>query len=383
MSNRTLLAAIVALGMGASVAAQAGPSLQERLDALSQQIHLRYQHYPPALASHRADAEEVLAVWNRIAPLGESNASAANVQRMADWLDAALRAVMPGGSGVLPPPPEFEQPVVVGPSETAGGQESPVLFPKQEDPEPAAEAIDPPVAEAPRSRVQVLDPPVKTIENPYVTESVPADNWPKADPEPSANPLRNQGRRSTESRFVGPRATAKPVVPETPADEPRRSKWSKHPSAAPLEWRDPFRDDPAASPNPLRSSSRQAQRPEFRAAGAVKIDIRQLAAEVRGYNAAVRALQAAVMGLGDTDLVALSAAEEELNRLEERRQFIDLYREGLTPSQRQALPESPSAELVRELVRRKSEAISRQAPQGRLDQRRAQQRASRLAGAGF
>jgi hypothetical protein len=410
MSKRTLIAAMLALGLGAGVAAQSSPisqsqpSLQDRVDALSQQITFRYQHYAPALASRRAAAEEVLAAWNKVAPLGDPQGSDENAARLADWLDAALRAVMPGGSGEFPPAPEFVAPVVTSPEAQPPEEVVPTGPPGSADPTdgtPAPESEAAPATRQPtrQSRLKVIDP-VTTIENPYVDDTAPAPRQ-TAEQRPSVNPLRQlpksqspksqsleiQSPRTAEpvgrgepakSQFVGPRAAAKPVAPAVKPREvesSQRSKWSQHPSAAPLEWRDPFTDDPAASPNPLRSGNRhEALRPEFRASPSTRVDLRQLSAEIRGYNAALRSLQSAVMGLAANDTAALAAAEQELGQLDERRQFLDLYREGLSPIEQRALPDSPSADVVRELVRRKSEAISSLGPQSRRDERRAQQR---------
>lgn len=414
MLKRTLIAATLALAISAGAAAQQGgeqdPSLQDRVDALAQQIYRRYQHYPPALAARRAAAEEVLSAWNQVAPEGEDQASAANVAKISEWLDAALRAVMPGGEGELPAAPDFEE----AQSEKAIVEEQPVTEtedvladeslpkPVRETFEPAVTAapsetaapiIDPEVAPAPeprRSRIKVSDP-VVTIDNPYVNDAEVATQKPAAS-KPSINPLRRSPRptdplvdsKPSESQFAGPRATAKPVVPapeavgevadETSHAAPQRSKWSQHPAAAPLEWRDPFADDPAASPNPLRSGSRhETRRPEYSLSRTTKVNLRQLSADIRGYNAALRSLQSAVMQLKETDIAALAAAEEELDRLDERRQFLDLYREGLTRDEERVLPESPSAEVVRELVRRKTETLSDRASSSQRDERRAQQ----------
>jgi hypothetical protein len=402
MLKRTLIAATLALAIGAGATAQQvgeqDPSLQERVDALAQQIYRRYQHYPPALAARRASAEKVLSAWNEVAPEGEEQASAANVAKISEWLDAALRAVMPGGEGELPAAPQFEE----AQFEEARVEEEPVVeaeevLADESLPKPASEAIEPAVAVAPteavapapeprRSRIKVSDP-VVTIDNPYVNDAEVATQKPAAS-KPSINPLRQSPRlvdrivdsKPTESQFAGPRATAKPVVPapeaadETNNAAPQRSKWSQHPAAAPLEWRDPFADDPAASPNPLRSGSRhETRRPEYRLSRTTKVNLRQLSADIRGYNAALRSLQSAVMQLKETDIAALAAAEEELDRLDERRQFLDLYREGLTSDEERVLPESPSAEVVRELVRRKTETLSDRASSSKRDERRAQQ----------
>ena len=420
MLKRTLIAATLALGLSAGAIAQQGiqqvpslqgPSLQDRVDALAQQIYRRYQHYPPALAARRGAAEQVLSAWNEVAPDGEGSASAANVERMSEWLAAALRAVMPGGPGELPAAPEFEEPQVEAPAvvEEELPFDEPPATPDARAATPT-EKVTPPVelepkttsvVEPERSRLKVSDP-VVTIDNPYVNDAAPATRR----AESSVNPLRQSPRRSdsqvgskpTESQFAGPRATAKPVVPapevrEADPGAPQRSKWSQHPSAAPLEWRDPFADDPTASPNPLRSGSRhETRRPELRLSRSTipsrqsrstKVNLRQLSADIRGYNAALRSLQSAVMGLKESDIAALAAAEEELDRLDERRQFLDLYREGLTPAEERVLPASPSAEVVRELVRRKTETLSDRSSSSLRDDRRAQQEDNWFAGESF
>ena len=122
----------------------------------------------------------------------------------------------------------------------------------------------------------------------------------------------------------------------------------------------------------------ETRRPEYRLSGktpsrSTTVNLRQLSADIRGYNAALRSLQSAVMQLKESDIAALAAAEEELDRLDERRQFLDLYREGLTSDEESVLPESPSAEVVRELVRRKTETLSDRASSSQRDERRAQQ----------
>ncbi|WP_146444188.1 hypothetical protein [Botrimarina colliarenosi] len=418
MSSRMLIAATLALAFGVAETATAPSalaeptagaplasrtelvgSLQSRVDALAQQIHLRYRHHQPSLSERREAAEKVLADWNDVASQVTGIAAVRNHDLMTAWLGAALRAVMPGGSGNIPAAPAFERTAPLDP-----GAE--IALPAVTD--EVVPTLDP-QQPGPSGRVQVRDS-ATTIENPYVTSTPEPTVTPDAtvtvdsSPTGSRNPLRSRPAPTVErpksSQFVGPRATqrssAKPVLPadspapqdaadESSAARESRSKWSRHPSAAPLEWRDPFSDDPSVSPNPLRSgASRRALRPDYREAPSSRVDLRRLAAEVRGYNAAVQALQAAVMALGEGDAAALGAANSELDRLDERRQFIELYRDGLTASERMAIPDSASPELVRELVKRKAESLSSQSPQSRAEGRRTEHpMPSRVAGNGF
>lgn len=338
-----LLALLTLVG---AAPASGADDLQQRVDALAQQIHFRYRHHAPSLLERRAAVAEALDRWNDADTSGEAGDE--NLLRMGAWLDRALAAVMPGGSGAIPSPPEFIEEIVIPPALPLAVEPRLVQSePEGERVDVAPEPIAPPPA-AGTARVETASPPPAPV--------APA-------------PVAPTQSAAARSRFVGPRATrtvvAKPVTPPspvpaspaaaTPTTPPpvSRSKWSRHPSAAPLEWTDPFKTDPEASPNPLRGGTpRAARRPSFDT-GSVRIDVRLLEAEVRGYNAALRSLHAAVLTLGEGDLAPLAAATDELEQLAERRAFIDLYRGGLSAAERGSIPDLPSQELVRELVRRK------------------------------
>lgn len=328
----------------AQTSSPTGPTLQDRVEALAQQIGFRYRYRESARLAHRDQVERVLSDWNRLAD-GEANRE--NRALMADWLDRALRAEMPGGSGDLPASPQFSS-------------------------EPTAPTPIEPEPETIEAETNPIDDP-QTEPRGEVTEPSPKPSSPAAAEETTLQP--RPARRTM----------AKPVSPEPEQREPAgpaRSKWSRHPAAAPLEWRDPFETDSAASPDPLRSGTRyETQRPTFEDHSAVRIDRRQLEAQVRGYNAALRELQLRVMNLGADDLQGLADATDELNRLDQKRQFLDLYRDGLPPAEQSRLPASPSAELIRELVRRKASDLAEQSPPMRASQHRAwEQIKARLAG---
>lgn len=303
-------------------------SLQDRVDRLAEQIHLRHRHHEPSLEKHRDAVAAVLTEWNRVSQSGDS---INNRQQLASWLDAAMRAVMPGGSNAMPGVPSFEEPIA---------------------PITTIETL------APRATPEAIPPPIVA-----------------ATPAKSATPRSQFSAPRSQQVPSQPRSAAKPVTPAAePAVQPKpqRSKWSRNPSAAPLEWRDPFADDPSASPNPLRSGVRhKALRPTVRTARSVRIDLRQLAADIRGYNVALRELQATVLGLSDSDIFGLANAAEELGRLEERHGFLALYRSGLSVGRQAALPDSPPVQLVRELVLRKAAVLTQQGPPQQRDEQRA------------
>lgn len=346
MSVRMIAIAALMAGLTADGVArgQSQPSLQSRLEALTEQVHLRYQHYEPALTAHRQQIQAVLIEWNRVTG-GE--ASAENKRLLTEWLNASLRAVMPGGSDTLPAAPRFI-----------------------EQPEPVIAAPAPKAAPAERSVVKASVEPMRApAPAPQATETIrtQADHPPVYANGPTQRTRPSQPERRSAAKPVAPEATA-----EGPSRTPSRSKWSRHPSAAPLEWRDPFVDDPAASPNPLRTGKRRTSlRPTSGRSAGVTVNRAQLAAEVRGYNGALRELQIEVIGLAESDLFGLAAAAERLEQLEQQRQFLDLYREGLPASERGWLPDSPSAELVREMIRRKADRLAEQTPPQEKSRRRA------------
>lgn len=145
--------------------------------------------------------------------------------------------------------------------------------------------------------------------------------------------------------------------------------------ASQAEAGDPFADDPGASPNPPRTGVlRIARRPVRPAPSASQLNLGQLIAEVRGYNAALRELQAQVMRLGPRDVSGLAESAVHLDRLTEKRRFLDLYRRGLSEVDRDLLPSSPSEALIRELVRRKAVDLMRQTPPERRAERRVLER---------
>lgn len=361
MSLRVTTVLSIALTAVLSQAAlgQSEPALQERIDALALQIELRVRHEPTKLQPLRESVQAVLSEWNA-ATSGGAEATDEDRSLLNGWLDVAFRRIMPGGSGRLPAGPVF-----------AGPARRPVSVPAGPLPSPGS------IGRAvPRLAPPALVEPIGPIEERTIQTRV-------AETEPPRSRSRFVGpRHGKQSRTPPPtsRSVAKPIVRAanpTPAapPSPRSSKWSRHPAAAPLEWRDPFADDRAASPNPLRSGTRrEARRPTFPAAATTAVNLTQLTAEVRGYNAALRDLQARVMRLDQTDVFGLSDSADDLERLEEKRHFLDLYRQGLSASERRRLPDSPSSELIRELVRRRASELIRETPPERQAERRALRR---------
>lgn len=296
----------------------------------------------------------VLEQWNE-AMSATGEASPDNQARMNAWLNVALRSVMPGGSGKLPAAPRFEKALRFG-------KEVPRVTPA---PQPATK----PIAATP-----IPKRPTQARRPLQVSPTRPTRITQKPTPPTVVSPR-------SASPFAGPRLTVRSPGPKTVYNsQPAivRSKPTPAPRprlATPVEPQDPFADDPNASPNPLRLADRRvAQRPASPKNRSVGINLSQLVAEVRGYNAALRELQARVMRLNDDDVLGLSQSADLLDQLDEKRQFLDLYRGGLSRADQNSVPSSPSPELIRELVRRKTIDLIRQTPPERRAERRVLER---------
>lgn len=77
------------------------PSLQVRVNALVQQLHLRYAD-PSLLKTKRSQVEGVLEAWNRL-----ENPSPHDREAIGRWLDASIEASLPGRRGQFPQAPRF------------------------------------------------------------------------------------------------------------------------------------------------------------------------------------------------------------------------------------------------------------------------------------
>lgn len=377
------LAAVLVLG----VADVSAADLQGRVDALVAQVGFRFRGDEATRREQLRAVEAVLIEWNRVDSLGAADA---NRQRLSRWVDEALVAVMPGGVGRVPAAPAFTEPAAI------------VAVAPTPQPEPRDERrVTPPresvAVETERIADEGSQPPAAS---PRVNTAIPvaAATPPEAGP-PEAGPTRraivasvgaqavdaspNAAPRSpTESGLpTKRRVVGKPVVPSR--QDAKRSRWSRTPAAAPLEWDDPFEPDPAASPNPLRGASRRHStlRPTSREANAVTVDLAELEAQMRGYNGELRRLQAELLNRPARDIEELANAAERLGLLAELAGFLNLYRDGLSAAERRRLPMSLSLDLARELIRRRAGELLSETPTTRpVDRRVLRDLTDRMAG---
>ncbi|MEO1496902.1 MAG: hypothetical protein AAFV43_07100 [Planctomycetota bacterium] len=374
--------------------AEAAPldrSLAVRTDALREQVELRYASDSPAAASIERGLSLVMSAWRDI-----DRPSEGDFRRFHRWLDAAFRTTLPGRSVTLPDTPRF------------------VGTPALEQPEgvvkPAAEA---PVADVFEGAALLADQPLDTgirsdrLPAPRLAEPGSAGFEAarlNAEPIPGP-PITGPELAAVEvakpvvevDRLGQPTTTAEPFA-ETPANsgveawptpapapKPTRSRWSRHPAAAPLDWANPFGDDPSASANPLRSGSgldtapQVVRRPTF-ANVSVAVDMSELTARVRGYNNAVRSLQQRVLGDPAPDAFLLADWADELERLAEEESFLDLYRGGLPPQAMRRLPPSPSISVLGELLKRRAnDQLQGADDRGAIEQRALETISARLS----
>ncbi|MEQ8847377.1 hypothetical protein [Botrimarina sp.] len=350
------LGLLIAIAAAAAPAASSAGPLQQQVEALAKQLDLRYGRSQRVLAERRAELAAVLAAWNDLPD--DAKASAEARAQLAGWLDEALAVAMPGGSGRLPAAPEF-RPIEVLPAEPPRVEAAPSEAP------PASDfTSEPPAAQAAPAESRMLDPVRPSREGPLAI----GESASRPGPTPPLLPETQRDSSAPQAREV-----AKPVSREERSDDPVASgpsqsasgpsegKWSRHPAAAPLEWRDPFADDPDASPNPLRSGTRRESLKPLRGESSdARVDLDHLAAQIRGYNAEVRALHR-LLTVADRSpetrqsQPALRRLEERLADLQERQAFLETYRDRVSRAERWGLPELASSDVLRELVRREKD----------------------------
>lgn len=294
-----IVISMVTIGATEAIAQSQSPAnepLQWRVNALAQQVDLRYRGDRTELRDQRSRIERVLAKWNALA-----NPLAADRERLTRWLDDAILATMPGRDGRLPDAPRL-----------IGG----------------------------------------------------------------AAVARNANPSADASNGASRHGVAKPAD-----GTPRRSGWSQHPAAAPLEWVDPFTDEtPAVGGAPNAAAARPTEDPHVAAAGPIAIDTSELGLLVVSYNESVRDVGLAVSAWREPGTAELEDVARRLAALEGDRSFLELYRSGLTEADRARLPVSPSLGVLGELVRRQAASRLSMLPAGDRERSRIEEVQAQLAG---
>ncbi len=311
-------------------AAENKEPLQERIEALGQVVEIRLQADQSLKEKALSNLSEIITSWNQLEEPNEKQRAELN-----DWISRAMSALMKSRVDWMPAPIHFKQ------------EAKPILS-------------------------------TTTPKKKEFTEETFTDYLKRKRNSVSNQPKQQSKATHIQRKKAKPQRVAKPTIGQPPLNEtsprksrnkdsvvqtkPQRSKWSKHPSSAPLEWNDPFKDDPVESNKTDELLiEREALRPMIDGsaysenASGVVVNQLELSASIRDYNLAIRDIRirlARKNQMRRADLIQIGA---ELNRLESDLDFISLYYKGLSDIDRMMLPNIESAELATQIVSRRVE----------------------------
>lgn len=160
-----------------------------------------------------------------------------------------------------------------------------------------------------------------------------------------------------DSVILNPKPTKRRVAKPIPKQQ-ERSRWSQHPSSAPLDWNDPFESKSSSTDSiedPFRnneSTKYKVQRPFID--NAVSVNHSELIAAIRGFNLEVRNVNRRLQRVNQLSVTHLLKIAEDLERLWNEKMFLSLYLDGLTDDARRIMPRPLSAALAQELVLRQA-----------------------------
>jgi hypothetical protein len=323
------LVAIAILGAAVTAQQVSGPVADAVADFesdLRYQIELTLRHDGLALKAAQAGVDNVLAAWRG------SPQSATDRRLLLEWFDAAISATMPGHSGKLPPQPEFtsEAPIIVTPP------------PRPATPGPTAPT---PVATEP---AEMHETPVAPIEPaPAVSEvTEPAPVAPQA--------------TTVEAAVVEP-----PVVDSTPAEhsitvapaDDGPSQPPTTPIAPPsVPLIEPIAEVPALEAPPVGATPYETTTEP----AAVNVNLAELNARVGGYNQQLAEIEASMVVEDGVSGQRLTTLVEEIEQLAQQYQFVKLYFDSLTDSERRRVSEprsmSDAISLASRLAAREQDA---------------------------
>ncbi len=126
---------------------------------------------------------------------------------------------------------------------------------------------------------------------------------------------------------------AKPAVIEVVEETPPVEVVAKKP----VDQGNPFVDDPLPA-RPMNQSS-------------VRVDLRELAVNVRGYNSAVQTIRGELMSEKNPDAAFFARLVRETIQLRSRRSFLELYLNNLAASDLETLPELQAVETLADEIR--------------------------------
>ncbi len=298
----------------ASVSTAETAELQQQVEQLWQQVELRFATEPYKRQQWRGVLAEALVAWNG------SNRGAREYEQMSAWFAEALEASMPGGAKSPPSAPVL-----------AAG---PIAEPVVTTPTAVEEALPAAVKE---------EPPVTATTEPAQVESVVEPIV--ASPEPAEVQLQDLAMAPAAAPLTWPAETesTKPAVVEAVEASPPLEVVA----AKPADEGNPFVDDPL----PAEPTNYRAARPVNESS--VRVDLHELAVNVRGYNSAVQSIRGELVSEKNPDAAFFARLVREAIQLRSRRSFLELYLDNLSASDLETLPELQAIETLADEIRTK------------------------------
>jgi hypothetical protein len=375
MSERTttIVSALVALAiLGLGVTAQpTGDPASGRIEALESdlrfQIEMSWRHDGRTRDVREAQLAETLAAWEASPQTGPDR------KLLETWLRGAIVGTLPGESGEFPPTPAF--------SELSVEAHKPAVVSEAEANPPAPSgAVGPPPASKPKANANGAAPslprdvplkpgqaytPPKAKEF-RITPRVPGSGQAAAPPAapiqqaPAAQPKRVVAAKPVEvpppvrlEKNTIESANAKQpsrVAKQAPAAVQNESKQLKEDNrGAPVAATLPAESKPAVA-NTADPEAPQPIAQELRAAP-VMVNLAELNAQIHGYHDGLDEIEATVVARGGK-LTEGEVAQlvGQLEQLAAQHQFVRLYYDGLSKSERRFVAAPRSMGETIELV---------------------------------
>ncbi|MBA4105417.1 MAG: hypothetical protein C0485_06635 [Pirellula sp.] len=386
MSERTttIVSALVALAiLGLGVTAQpTGDPASGRIEALESdlrfQIQMSWRHDGRTRDVREVQLAETLAAWETSPQTGPDR------QLLEQWLRKAIVGTLPGESGEFPPTPAFSELIVEA--------EKPAIVPgPAANPSAPPGAVEPPPASKPQADVNAnaalpalpRDVPLKPgqaytppkAKEFRITPRVPGSGQAATQPAapmkpaapiqqaPTAPPQRVIAAKPVDVPPSAPSTEQAPKLVETNEERPLPSVAAASPVAPANKTAPPAASDktpsstmealPAESQPTVANSSRRVTPPAVQAAptAPVMVNLAELNAQIRGYHEGLDEIEATVVARsGKLTEGEVAQLVGQLEQLAVQHQFVRLYYDGLSKSERRFVAAPRSMGETIELV---------------------------------
>ena len=328
--NSILLLVTILLGV-ANLHAVPTETLQDRIEALGQVIEIRLQSDETRKQQALERISQVITSWNQLDdPTDRQRA------RLDHWISRAMSALMNSRVDWMPGPIHFVP--------------EPKHEPEQEEISFTEESLSDYIKRKRYSAPKraVAKPADESIAKQAIDSSVSKSKRLRV-----AKPTINNS--STASK------TNQSNTNKTVSKKPTHSKWSKHPASAPLEWSDPFQDDPKPTKEIALPFEHETMRPVIDSLSfssdktEVVVNQIELSSVISDYNLAIRSVRMRLAKQNQMTSSDLLRVAKELNRLDGELAFIHLYFDGLSEIDQMMLPRIEPAEIANQIVARRIE----------------------------